>query len=147
MSAFNVFNVEMATPASSSSALATEPAVKFGANAVTIDTLGQGGQTPTLVHTSPEEGFNWVDTFRGNGGVGNSIANGENQIVVNASTVSAASGPGAPGLAGNDTESAYRLYGDTVGNGHYRVKSFDSNAFLGEFNILAHLDTEDNGQD
>jgi hypothetical protein len=126
-------------------------AVNLGANAVTITVLGQGGVVPTVSYASPDGGFTWVVTFSGSSVVGNSIANGEYQIVLNASAVSAVSGGGT--LAGNDTESFYRLYGDTVGNGHQKVASADNNTFLGAFNtkstqaaFLAYLDYDDNGK-
>jgi hypothetical protein len=126
-------------------------AVNLGANAITITVLGQGGQVPTVAYASPDGGFTWVVTFSGNSVIGNSIANGEYQIVLNASAVSAVSSNGT--LAGNDTESFYRLYGDTVGNGHQKVASADNNTFLGAFNtkstqaaFLAYLDFEDQGK-
>jgi hypothetical protein len=63
---------------------------------------------------------------------------------------------GGGSLASNDTESFYRLFGDTVGNGHERVNSTDYNSFLGAFNsrstgstaanFLAYLDTNDDGR-
>jgi hypothetical protein len=128
-------------------------AVNLGVNAIAINVLGQGGQVPTVAYASPDGGFTWVVTFSGSSVIGNSIANGEYQIVLNASAVTAVSGPGAPGLAGNDTESLYRLYGDTEGNGYQKVASADTNTFLGAFNtkstqaaFLAYLDFEDDGK-
>jgi hypothetical protein len=126
-------------------------AVNLGANAVTITVLGQGGVVPTVAYASPDGGFTWIVTFSGSSVIGNSIANGEYQIVLNASAVSAVSGGGT--LAGNITESFYRLYGDTVGNGHQKVAAADNNTFLGAFNtkstqaaFLAYLDYEDQGK-
>jgi hypothetical protein len=126
-------------------------AVSLGANAVTISVLGQGGIVPMVAYASPDGGFTWVVTFSGSSVIGNSIANGEYQIVLNASAVSAVSGGGT--LANSDTESFYRLYGDTLGNGHQKVASADTNTFLGTFNakstqaaFLAYLDFEDQGK-
>jgi len=126
-------------------------AVNLGANAITISVLGQGGVVPTVAYASPDGGFTWVVTFSGSSVIGNSIANGEYQIVLNASAVTAVSGGGT--LANSDTESFYRLYGDTIGNGHQRVAAADNNTFLGAFNtkstqaaFLAYLDYEDQGK-
>jgi uncharacterized repeat protein (TIGR03803 family) len=126
-------------------------AVNLGANAITLTAIGQDGIAPTVAYASPDGGFTWVVTFSVNGVQGNSIANGEYQIVLNASAVSAVSGGGT--LAANDTETFYRLYGDTIGNGHQKVAAADNNTFLGAFNtkstqtaFLAYLDYDDAGR-
>ena len=126
-------------------------AVSLGASAFTITVLGQGGQAPTVSYVSPDGGFTWVVTFSGTGVTGNSIANGEYQIVLNNSAVLAVTGGGT--LASNDTESFYRLFGDTVGNGHDRVNNTDNLVYLGAFgsrstqnNFLAYLDYNDDGR-
>jgi len=77
-------------------------AVNLGANAFTITVLGQGGQVPTIAYASPDGGLTWVATFSGSSVIGNSIANGEYQIVFNAPAVSAVSGGGI--LAASDTK-------------------------------------------
>src|SRR5208282_6860031 len=113
--------------------------------------LGQGALVPAVAYGSPDGGFTWVVTFSGSSVTGDSIANGEYQIVLNASAMSAVSGGGT--LAASDTEKFYRLYGDTVGDGHYRVNGADYNTFLGAFNtrstaalFLAYLDYNDDGR-
>ena len=118
-------------------------------NAFTITGAGSvPGTPPTWIYNSPDGGTTWIVTFIG--ASGGSIANGEYQIVLNNSAVSPVSGGGA--LANSDTESFYRLYGDVVGNGHYRVSASDNIAFLstiGQTNtaaaFLAYLDMNDHG--
>jgi hypothetical protein len=87
-------------------------------------------------------------TFSGAGVVGNSIANGEYQIVLNASDVSAVSGNGT--MAANDNESFYRLYGDLRGT--MSVTGADNTLFGRAFgatnlaaNFVAALDYSDTG--
>jgi hypothetical protein len=65
--------------------------------------------------------------------------------------VSPVSGSGT--LANNDTEKFYRLFGDTGGNGHYRVNATDLNALYGAFGtvstqgaFLAYLDANGDGR-
>ncbi len=126
MNAFNVFNFEMATPASSrqSTALAAgEPGVNFGANAITINSLGQGGLAPTVARASADGGFTWVDAFSSNSVLGNSIVNGEYQII-NPALVTAVSG--GQDLSAGETDTFYRLYGDVTGA--QSVKNVDANA-------------------
>jgi hypothetical protein len=125
MNAFNVFNVEMATPASSSPTVTTaEPAVNLGANAITINSLGQKGQAPTVTHASPDGGFTWVVTFSSNGIVGNSITNGEYQVINPALATAVSDGQN---LSAGETDTFYRLYGDMTGA--QSVTNVDVNAF------------------
>ena len=126
-------------------------AVNLAANAFTVTSTGQGGVVPTVSYASADGGITWVVTFSGAGVTGNSIANGEYQIVLNNSAVSAVSGSGA--LASNDTEKFYRLFGDTLGNGHYRVNATDNIAYLAAFgsrstaaNFAAFFDVNDDGR-
>lgn len=126
-------------------------AVNLSSNAFTLTVVGQGGLIPTLSYVSPDGGVTWVVTFSGNGVVGNSIANGEYQIVLNNSAVSAVSGGGT--LAANNTQTFYRLFGDTVGNGaHQRVNLTDYRVFNGNYLLSsasvgfdAFLDSNDDG--
>ena len=118
-------------------------------NAFSITGTGSvPGTPPTWIYNSPDGGTTWIVTFVG--ATGGSIANGEYQIVLNNTAVSPVSGSAA--LASSDTESFYRLYGDTVGNGHYRVNASDNIAFLSTFNqlstaaaFLAYLDINQHG--
>jgi hypothetical protein len=112
---------------------------------------GKPSVSRSLLVCRPDGGVTWVLTFSGNGVTGNSIANGEYQIVLNNSAVSAVSVGGT--LASSDTENFYRLYGDTVGNGHYRVNGTDNTAYLSTYGLRstaptfsAYLDINDDGR-
>jgi hypothetical protein len=147
-------NVVVSTPASQRSMVDSivytfNQAVNLGANAITITALGQGGIVPTVAYASPDGGVTWVVTFSGNGVIGNSIANGEYQIVLNNFAVSAVSGGGT--LASSDTESFYRLYGDLTGA--QSVTGVDVNAFNRAYGnnsnaagFVAALDYNDDGR-
>jgi hypothetical protein len=122
-------------------------------NAFSITGAGPNAGTavPTWTYNSPDGGFTWVVTFSGTNVTGNSIANGEWQIVLNAAAVTANVGGGT--LAASETDKFYRLFGDTVGNSHHRVNVTDntpwqntvgSNSTQAAF--LAYFDSNDDGR-
>jgi uncharacterized repeat protein (TIGR03803 family)/predicted outer membrane repeat protein len=108
-------------------------AVNLAAGAVTlgIGTGTTGGEqpataAPNVVLTSLDGGTIWVATFAGNSSAtvtGHSIADGIYTATLNSSLVTAVSG-GAMMTTTRPTDTFYRLFGDSMANGH--VNSMDS---------------------
>jgi hypothetical protein len=132
-------------------------AVSLAAGAVTIalhqnvtvnGVSGQAvGTLPTLGYSSPDGGVTWVVTFSGNGVVNNSIADGVYDITLNHAAVSDAQGQA---LAADRTDTFFRLYGDTNGDG--TVNNTDTFKFkstflknVGDAGYLAYLDYNGDG--
>jgi adhesin/invasin len=126
--------------------------VTLAAAAFTIGVhSGQVGAAPALSWASPDGGTTWVVAFSGSGVIGNSIANGVYDLTLNGAAVSAVVGGGT--LASNRIDTFYRLYGDTLGNGHQRVNLTDYSTFAGAYGtrstdaaFLAYLDENDDGR-
>jgi hypothetical protein len=129
----------------------------WGANAFTIalhpnvTVNGVAGKTvgtlPTLNWSSPDGGLTWVVTFSGAGVVNNSIADGVYDLTLNAAAVSDAQGQTLPA---NRTDTFFRLYGDTNGDG--TVNNTDTFAFkstflknAGQAGYLAYFDYNGDG--
>ena len=74
---------------------------------------GTVGTLPTLSWTSPDGGLTWVVTFSGAGVVGGSIADGDYDITV----VSTAVHANGQTMTSNVTNTFFRLFGDTNGDG------------------------------
>jgi hypothetical protein len=116
--------------------------VTLGANAFSIalhanvtvnGTTGQtAGTLPTLNYSSPDGGFTWVVTFNGDGVVGGSIADGVYDITLNAGAVSDADGQT---LSASRTDTFFRLYGDSNGDG--RVNNTDLAKFSNAFGTVS----------
>jgi hypothetical protein len=125
-------------------------------DAFTITGIGgaNAGTPPTWQYSSPDGGFTWVVTFSGSSVTASSIANGEYQIVLNSTAVTAVYSSDT--LAASDTETFYRLFGDTIGDSHYRVNATDYGIFSGAYqaqatgataaSFLAYLDFNDDGR-
>jgi hypothetical protein len=110
-----------------------------------------GTSTPTWNYSSPDGGFTWVVTFSGTNVTGNSIANGEWQIVLDSSKVTASVGTGT--MAASETDKFYRLFGDSVGNSHHRVNATDNTPWQNTVGststqsaFLAYFDVNDDGR-
>ena len=74
---------------------------------------GTVGTLPTLSWTSPDGGLTWVVSFRGAGVVGGLIADGDYDITV----VSTAVHANGQTMTSNVTNTFFRLFGDTNGDG------------------------------
>jgi hypothetical protein len=105
------------------------------------------GTLPTLSWSSPDGGLTWVVTFSGAGVVNNSIADGVYDLTLNAAAVTDA---GGQVLSAGRTDTFFRLYGDTNGDG--TVNNTDTfqakNTFLksaGDAGYLAYLDYNGDG--
>jgi uncharacterized delta-60 repeat protein len=113
-------------------------AVSVGAGAFTIalhqnvtvnGVSGQAvGTLPTLIWSSPDGGLTWVVTFSGAGVVNGSIADGVYDVTLSAAAVTDAVGQA---LATNRTDTFFRLYGDTNGDG--TVNNSDAFQFKSSF--------------
>jgi hypothetical protein len=131
--------------------------VSLAANAFTIalhptvtvnGTTGQTvGTLPALSWSSPDGGVTWVVTFSGAGVVNGSIADGVYDITLNHAAVTDATGQA---MSADRTDTFYRLYGDTNGDGTvnnsdtFQFKStFLKNA--GDAGYLAYLDYNGDG--
>jgi hypothetical protein len=105
------------------------------------------GTLPTLGWASSDGGLTWTVTFSGAGVVNNSIADGVYDLTLNASAVTDAAGQA---LSASRTDTFFRLYGDTNGDGTvnntdtFKMKTtFLKNA--GDAGYLAYLDYNGDG--
>jgi hypothetical protein len=122
--------------------------IALHANVTVNGVTGQAvGTLPTLSWSSPDGGLTWVVAFSGNGVVNNSIADGVYDITLNAAAVTDAEGQT---LSAGRTDTFFRLYGDTNGDGTvnntdtFQFKStFLKNA--GDAGYLAYLDYNGDG--
>ena len=116
---------------------------------VSVDggTPGTVGTLPTLSWTSPDGGLIWVVTFSGAGVVGGSIADGDYDITVVSTAVH---GDGRT-MTSNVTNTFFRLYGDTNGDGQVSGRPDEvamQNALgtsIGQAGYLAYLDYNGDG--
>ena len=105
------------------------------------------GTLPTLNWTSPDGGLTWVVTFSGAGVVGGSIADGDYDITVVSTTVHA----NGQTMAGSVTNTFFRLFGDTNGDGQvsgrpdFQAMQKALGTSLGQAGYLAYLDYNGDG--
>ena len=108
---------------------------------------GTVGTLPTLSWTSPDGGLTWVVSFRGAGVVGGSIADGDYDITV----VSTAVHANGQTMTSNVTNTFFRLFGDTNGDGQVSSRpdlvAMQSalGTSIGQAGYLAYLDYNGDG--
>ena len=116
---------------------------------VSVDggTPGTVGTLPTLSWTSPDGGLTWVVTFSGAGVVGGSIADGDYDITVVSTAVHAYNHT----MADNITNTFFRLFGDTNGDGQVSgrpdltLMQSALGTSIGQAGYLAYLDYNADG--